>query len=350
MFKEFREVSGGKFEYHIVDPEDLASEYAVEQVDEYFRVKKEGDTPKEPEPVRTIQDIFSGRQGPTGEQLKTQRDKIAQARAAAQGRPKDEVYRELLMEDFKRQFKQKLEQDQIGSFPMTETSAGSVRQVTVYSSIKISYLDKTPEVIPVHYLIESLEYELVSRVIKLTTDAKPVVAIFDARKPDAPPQSPMNPMQRPPPSDYAGIIGALREFFDIREISLMALGLRACFDAGIVFDKELITKIRDWWIKQQEQTQAKAEVLKLDAKLKKKAPRRRGSKTVGATEVLVQFNAPPVAPRGWGYNAPTKVWGSMSVGAVGALCIYDYILGKDWRKDKNVLEGLQWINKNFTVT
>ena len=40
----------------------------------------------------------------------------------------------------------------------------------------------------------------------------------------------------------------------------------------------------------------------------------------------------------------------MTVGAVGAICIFDYMLGKNWRNDKDVLEGMQWINKNFEVT
>ena len=31
-------------------------------------------------------------------------------------------------------------------------------------------------------------------------------------------------------------------------------------------------------------------------------------------------------------------------------CIFDYMLGKNWRADKDVLEGMQWINKNFLVT
>jgi hypothetical protein len=40
----------------------------------------------------------------------------------------------------------------------------------------------------------------------------------------------------------------------------------------------------------------------------------------------------------------------MTAGAVGALCIIDYMLGKDWREDKDVLQGMQWINKHFSVT
>ncbi len=40
----------------------------------------------------------------------------------------------------------------------------------------------------------------------------------------------------------------------------------------------------------------------------------------------------------------------MTAGAVAAICIFDNMLGADWRRDRSVLEGMQWINKHFTVT
>ncbi len=50
----------------------------------------------------------------------------------------------------------------------------------VYSSIVISYLDKPEEVIPqvVPETLSSLEYEIVSRIYKLSLDKKPLVAMF----------------------------------------------------------------------------------------------------------------------------------------------------------------------------
>ena len=221
MFEEFREISGGKLEYRVRDPDDDADEYAQKQVTEYFEVKARGVDPKEPEPVQTIEMLFSQRKPPSSEEIRNQRDQAASKIAASQGRPKDEVYRSLLTDEFKEQYKQKLEQDQIVSFPITESEAGSIRQVRVYSSIRISYLDRQPEIIPVHYSIENLEYELASRIVKLTTETKSVIAVFDARKPATPPMNPMNPMQQPQSqSEYAGIWGALREFFDVREVAL----------------------------------------------------------------------------------------------------------------------------------
>jgi hypothetical protein len=40
----------------------------------------------------------------------------------------------------------------------------------------------------------------------------------------------------------------------------------------------------------------------------------------------------------------------MTAGAIGAICIYDYMLGKDWKKEKSVMDGLAWLDKNWSVT
>ena len=39
----------------------------------------------------------------------------------------------------------------------------------------------------------------------------------------------------------------------------------------------------------------------------------------------------------------------MSAGAVGATVIYEYILGRDFRKDKVTNAGVAWIGKHFAV-
>jgi hypothetical protein len=56
-------------------------------------------------------------------------------------------------------------------------------------------------------------------------------------------------------------------------------------------------------------------------------------------------------PRGWCYHEETEgpAYGSMSAGAVGAVCIYDAILGTNWKKDKSVADGMAWLDKNFSV-
>lgn len=220
LFDEFHDLSkDGHFQYSILNPDDKASEYAEEQATEYFREKDAGRTPKEPEPPQTIEQIFGGRKPAGSEDTRKRREEEAASRAAKQGRKKDEVYRELLVDDWKRNYFQKLEQEGIAPRAVMEREASSVRQVKVFSSIEIKYLAREPEIIPFHQMIESLEYELASRILKLTTDDKPVVAVFDGRKPPTPPFNPMSP-QQPSDSDYSGILRALGELFDIQPIEL----------------------------------------------------------------------------------------------------------------------------------
>jgi hypothetical protein len=103
-----------------------------------------------------------------------------------------------------------------------------------------------------------------------------------------------------------------------------ALGVRACHDAGIVFPREVIERARTHWI----DTQEKGE---------------KGAVPTGPGAGV---------PRGWGYNqaGEAKGYGSMTAGAVGAVCIYDFILAIEFRKDPSVLDGIAWLAKNFLVT
>jgi len=219
LFSEFHDLSNKHFQYSIVNPEEKAAEFAETKVAEYFAAKKDGKPLQEPEPPQSIDQIFGGRKPPTAEEIRESRDKAAGQMAEAQGRNKDDVYRDLLRRDWHQNFLQKLEQEGIEPFPVMERNASSVRQVKVYSAIEVKYLDKQPEIHPVHWQLENLEYELASRILKLTTDEKPLVAFFDGRKPPMPPMNPMNPMQ-PPPSDYEAVINHFQQFFDVRSIDL----------------------------------------------------------------------------------------------------------------------------------
>jgi len=61
-------------------------------------------------------------------------------------------------------------------------------------------------------------------------------------------------------------------------------------------------------------------------------------------------------PRGWCYQDTYDVckggpaYATMTTGAIGALCIYNYVQGKDWRSDKGVQDGLAWLNEHWSVT
>jgi hypothetical protein len=116
-----------------------------------------------------------------------------------------------------------------------------------------------------------------------------------------------------------------------------ALGIRACFDAGITFPKDQIEKCRDYWKNNQHPGD------KGDSK-------DRPAVATGGYENGV--------PRGWCYSDDQAAgcghggppYSSMSAGAIGAVCIYDFILGKDWKKDKVALDGLAWLDKNWSVS
>ena len=119
-----------------------------------------------------------------------------------------------------------------------------------------------------------------------------------------------------------------------------ALGMRACHDAGIVFPKEIVTLCRQYWVACQHPGEKGA------AKDKPKVATGVG----GAIELG--------EPRGWCYSDGQgsecghggNAYGSMTAGAIGAICIFDYMQGKDWKRDKPVLDGLAWLDKNWSVT
>jgi hypothetical protein len=108
-----------------------------------------------------------------------------------------------------------------------------------------------------------------------------------------------------------------------------ALGLRACHDAGVVIPRDTVLKLaKRWW-----------QVSQLgDPKGDKE-----NSVATGAGQMIA-------APRGWSYVQNDRAYGSMTAGAIGAVCIYDYMLGDDWKKDKVVAGGMGWLVKNYSVT
>jgi hypothetical protein len=133
-----------------------------------------------------------------------------------------------------------------------------------------------------------------------------------------------------------------------------ALGLRACYDSGMRFEDKFIKLVDDHWRRTQiPDAGAKEEDILVDTLLANGpgGAKPAGGKPVAAGATSVMPVTMKAAPAGWGYQGgAAKSHGSMTVGAVGALCILDHMQGKDWRQDKDVLEGLQWMNKHFTVT
>jgi hypothetical protein len=120
-----------------------------------------------------------------------------------------------------------------------------------------------------------------------------------------------------------------------------ALGLRACHEAGIVLPKSVIETARKAWIDTQHPVENP------DGIARKIALPGKTGKTVAT--LLAE-------PRGWCYGkgaakceSSEPAYASMTAGAVGALCIYDYILGTDWKTDPPVLSGLAWLDKTWSV-
>jgi len=117
---------------------------------------------------------------------------------------------------------------------------------------------------------------------------------------------------------------------DLSNSQYAALGLRACFDAGILLPRDLVERAAKSWRDAQNGTRA--------------APRGRA----------VSTGAPAwPEPRGWGYNRKVDddqgSTGSMTAGAVGSLALYDRMLGVDARKDEDLLAGVSWLIRNYSV-
>jgi hypothetical protein len=102
-----------------------------------------------------------------------------------------------------------------------------------------------------------------------------------------------------------------------------ALGLRACYDAGIVIPDDVIERARAWWVK---------------------------------TQFPDELNNPSIGPiRGWGYGSwksanAKAAYGSMTAGGLASVAIYDVMRGQDWRKDPAVKAGLTWLAQRFSAT
>ncbi len=123
-----------------------------------------------------------------------------------------------------------------------------------------------------------------------------------------------------------------------------ALGLRACHDAGIKIPAAVIDLAKKWWYDTQHPaTEAGG------------GPAKKVNPGV-ASGPGGQTDQPPAVPRGWCYGDNYGVckggpaYAAMSTGATGTIVIYDYIQGKDWKKNEHVRSGLAWLAKNWSVT
>ena len=116
---------------------------------------------------------------------------------------------------------------------------------------------------------------------------------------------------------------------DFSNTQYAALGLRAAYDAGVVLPKDAIGRAIQAIV----------------------AAQQAGPPPPG--------NAAPNLPsgrkaRGWCYDDPCKCplhrpYGTMTAGMVGSLAIFDYLLGKDSKRNPAILDGLGWLQIHYTV-
>ena len=223
MFRELEGISNGHFKWEVIAPEDKAREFAEAQMTAYYKAKEAGQTPKEPQQKESFEDLFMGggrKARKTDPEIAEERKRKAGILAERTKRTVDDLFKQLLKEEYTGTYLADLQKQGIFQVPVEERQGQSTRETNFYTAIEIKYLNKTPEVISVHHQIQGLEYELANKILKLTRKAKPKVVFFDGRKPESPPMNPMNPNMRPPQSDYSAILGELGELFDIEEISL----------------------------------------------------------------------------------------------------------------------------------
>src|SRR5204862_1004071 len=95
-----------------------------------------------------------------------------------------------------------------------------------------------------------------------------------------------------------------------------SLGLRACADANVKIPLEVCNLAKKWWIDSQSPDES-------GSKLDKNA--------VGTGGEVTRI-------QGWDYKNANEQgakgpYHAMTAGAVGAVAIYDYLLGVNWKKD-----------------
>lgn len=111
---------------------------------------------------------------------------------------------------------------------------------------------------------------------------------------------------------------------DFSNTQYAALGLRAAHDSGIALPKDVITKA-------------------IQAIVAAQQPNDGGSNLPAGRK-----------SRGWCYDNPCKCplhrpYGTMTAGMVGSLAIFNYILGRDAKRDAAILDGLCWLEVHYSV-
>jgi hypothetical protein len=98
-----------------------------------------------------------------------------------------------------------------------------------------------------------------------------------------------------------------------------ALGLRACYDAGVLVPEDTVLRAIKYWRESQH---------------------------------FDEGNGGEYAAKGWSYVGPAKdprPSHTMTAGGISSLVIYDYILNREWKKSGAIKAGINWIARSWSV-
>ena len=98
-----------------------------------------------------------------------------------------------------------------------------------------------------------------------------------------------------------------------------ALGLRACYDAGVLVPEDTVLRAVKYW---------------------RESPH------------VDEGNGGEYAAKGWSYVGPAKdpkPSHAMTAGGISSLVIYDHILNREWKKSALIKAGVNWIARSWSV-
>ena len=152
-------------------------------------------------------------------------DKLAELEKASRGMLEYQIINPTETEELQEQLQQK----GIRPFQVQSVERDAMAVKLVYSSLAIGYKDEDEEIMPqvLPDNLSSFEYELLSRIVKLTRDADPVVAVYSVKEPIDPQMASFylqsgQPLPEPP-DNFALIPEYLRqEGYDTRKVELTA--------------------------------------------------------------------------------------------------------------------------------
>ena len=110
-----------------------------------------------------------------------------------------------------------------------------------------------------------------------------------------------------------------------------ALGLRACFESGVDIPEDVIVLAVKWW----------REAQHVDPKKDKNGKEIKQPVASGVSGKVEGWN---YKKQGTDERGP---YHAMTAGGVASLVIYDFMLGKRWKEDTHVKEGMNWLEVHF---